>query len=65
MAQRPRNGIALASIDLEAGQYTRYEEYRSDILDKLLPLEKINDVELYGGDWFSTARDRLLPPGLD
>lgn len=42
-----RDGIALASLDLETGQYTRYEEYRSGIFDRLLPQEKIDNIELY------------------
>ena len=42
-----RDGLALASLDLGTGQYTRYEEYQSAIFDKLLPQEKISDIELY------------------
>ena len=42
-----RDSLALASLDLETGQYTRYEEYRSAIFDKLLPQEKIDKIELY------------------
>ena len=42
-----RDSLALASLDLETGQYTRYEEYRSAIFDKLLPQEKIDTIELY------------------
>lgn len=45
MAQRPRNGIALASIDLKTGLYTYYEQYKSAIFDKLLPQEKVSGIE--------------------
>ncbi|NLW16398.1 MAG: hypothetical protein GX033_01870 [Firmicutes bacterium] len=42
-----RDGLALASLDLQTGKYAYYEQYKSAIFDRLLPQEKINGIKLY------------------